>query len=375
MARWITHPHREGRGSRQAHADLPADACYEREAGREGFSGPTAHFHHRRPPTSWTRWEGPLRPRAYDLSKAAACASPLTAGVLLANQHCRYGLWRCEASMDHLARNADGDWLLFFHEGEATLFCDYGRLEVVCGDYVVIPRGTQWRLELAKPVTLLMIEATGSAFRLPDRGLLGPQAVFDPAMLDVPAIDDGFIAQQDDRPWEVRIKRGQRLSSVFYDYSPLDAVGWHGDLSVVRLNWRHLRPVVSHRYHLPPSVHTTFVAERFAVCTFVPRPVESDPGALKLPFYHSNDDIDEVLFYHRGQFLSRDDIRPGMVTFHPAGFVHGPHPKAFERSMTAAPAFTEEVAVMLDARDPLEATADAGRLECRDYEHSWKREV
>lgn len=374
MTRWIPYPHREGRGSRQAHADLPADACYEREAGREGFAGPTAHFHHRRPPTSWTRWEGPLRPRAYDLSRAEVRGSPFAADVLLANHHCRYSFWRCETSMDHLARNADGDWLLFFHEGAATLFCDYGRLDVVCGDYVVIPRGTQWRLELTAPVTVLMIEATGSAFRLPDRGLLGPQAIFDPAVLDVPAIDDGFLAQQDERPWEVRIKRRQAMSSVFYDYSPLDAVGWHGDLSVVRLHWRDLRPVVSHRYHLPPSVHTTFVADRFAVCTFVPRPVESDPGALKLPFYHSNDDIDEVLFYHRGQFQSRDDIRPGMVTFHPAGFVHGPHPKAFARAMNAPPTFTDEVAIMLDARDPLEATAEAGCLECMAYEHSWKME-
>ena len=43
-------------------------------------------------------------------------------------------------------------------------------------------------------------------------------------------------------------------------------------------------------------------------CTFCPRPVESDPGALKLPFYHSNDDYDEMIFYHRGAFLSRDEI-------------------------------------------------------------------
>jgi homogentisate 1,2-dioxygenase len=95
---------------------------------------------------------------------------------------------------------------------------------------------------------------------------------------------------------------------------------------------------------------------------------------LKLPFYHSNDDIDEVLFYHRGQFLSRDDIRPGMATFHPAGFVHGPHPKAFARAMNAAPTFTEEVAIMLDARDPLETTAEAVDLECKGYEYSWKTE-
>ena len=31
--------------------------------------------------------------------------------------------------MDRLARNADGDELLFVHEGAGDLFCDYGHLE------------------------------------------------------------------------------------------------------------------------------------------------------------------------------------------------------------------------------------------------------
>ncbi len=66
---------------------------------------------------------------------------------------------------------------------------------------------------------------------------------------------------------------------------------------------------MSHRYHMPPSVHSTFVADRFVVCTFVPRPIESDPGALKVPFFHSNDDFDEVIFYHAGDFFSRDNIQ------------------------------------------------------------------
>ena len=125
------------------------------------------------------------------------------------------------------------------------------------------------------------------------------------------------------------VKRVGKLSTIRYPFNPLDAVGWHGDLCVVRINVRDIRPLMSHRYHLPPSAHTTFVGRNFIVCTFVPRPIESDPGALKVPFYHNNDDYDEVIFYHRGEFFSRDNIKPGMVTFHPCGFTHGPHPKAF----------------------------------------------
>ena len=107
------------------------------------------------------------------------------------------------------------------------------------------------------------------------------------------------------------------------------------------------------------------------MCTFVPRPIESDPGALKVPFYHNNDDYDEVLFYHEGDFFSRDNIDRGMVTFHPAGFTHGPHPKAFKAGLEHKKKFTDEVAVMLDTRDALEASDAAMSVgEVKQYETS-----
>lgn len=371
--RWIQYPHREGTISRQAHADFPDEAPYEREAGRSGFFGPTAHFHHRRPPTSWTRWEGDLRPRAYDLTALPpADTSPWSSPALLRNAAVQYRLWTLSEPMPALARNADGDELLFVHAGAGELFCDYGRLVLEQGDYVVIPRGTMWRLVPAAPMTLLMIEATNDSYQLPDKGLVGPQAIFDPAMLDVPAIDAAFLAQQTDDPWTVEIKRLGRVSRVHYDYSPLDAIGWHGDLAVSRINWRHIRPLMSHRYHLPPSAHSTFVAGRFVICTFVPRPIESDPGALKVPFFHNNDDFDEVIFYHAGDFFSRDNIEPGTITWHPSGFTHGPHPKALAAGQASAKTFTEEVAVMLDTRDPLEAGPALDAVELKAYADSWR---
>jgi homogentisate 1,2-dioxygenase len=169
----------------------------------------------------------------------------------------------------------------------------------------------------------------------------------------------------------VRIRRRGQVSTVTYPFNPLDAVGWQGDLAPVRLKVRDIRPLMSHRVHLPPSAHTTFVADRFVVCTFVPRPFESDPGALKVPFFHSNDDYDEVLFYHAGDFFSRDHIRPGMMTLHPAGFTHGPHPQALRGALTPRKPGTDEVAVMIDARDALEVGAAAAAVEWADYAGSW----
>jgi len=372
MSRSIGLPRVEGVASRQAHADLPA-GTYERELGREGFYGAATHMHHRHPPTAWTGWEGELRPRAYDLNKLGPpSAMPWEAQALFANPHLKVRWWRTEGHMAALARNADGDELLFVHAGGGRLFCDYGHIELGEGDYVLLPRGTMWRTEFDGSASLLLVEATGEGYRLPDKGLVGPHAIFDPAVLATPRLDDAFRAQASEEEWRVVIKRRDRLSTVTYPFNPLDAVGWHGDLAPVRLNWRDIRPLASHRYHLPPSAHTTFLAPRFVVCTFVPRPLESDPGALKVPFFHNNDAFDEVIFYHRGSFVSRDAIRPGMVTFHPSGFTHGPHPKALEHAFTPARTATDEVAVMVDARDALDLGPLPDGVEDLAYVDSWQ---
>jgi homogentisate 1,2-dioxygenase len=369
---WIQLPRSEGTASRQAHADLPA-GTYEREIGREGFFGPVTQMHHTHPPTGWTAFEGPLKPRAFDGTRIEPTADgPWGAAPLLSNASVKMRLWRGRGRMDHLARNADGDELLFVHDGGGELYCDYGHLSVREGDYILLPRGTMWRLDTAEPFAVLMIEATGGAYRLPERGLVGYNAVFDPAVLDTPAIDEAFRAQQAEEAWVVLVKRGGALSRITYPFNPLDAVGWHGTLAPVRLNWRDIRPLMSHRYHLPPSAHTTFVGPRFVVCTFVPRPLESDPGALKVPFFHSNDDFDEVIFYHRGNFFSRDNIHPGMMTFHPGGFTHGPHPKALKAGLAGAKKETDEVAVMLDARDSLAVEPPAEAVEWTGYVDSWR---
>lgn len=370
---WIPVRGAQGRHSLQAHADLP-EGTFEREVSKEGFFGPASFLYHPRPPTGWSNFEGPLRPRAFDLARLEPSQpSPWAAPVVLGNASCEVRFWRLAQAMPALARNGDGDMLLFVHQGEAALFCDYGSLSLRAGDYLYIPRGTMWRLAPQAPLAILAIEASNGHFTLPDRGLLGPHAFFDPALLEAPAMDAAFRAHQaEDGETRVEIKKRGQVSTLTYPYNPLDAVGWHGDLAPVRLNVADLRPLVSDRYHLPPSIHTTFLAERFVVCTFCPRPFETDPGAIKVPFFHNNDDYDEVLFYHAGNFFSRDNIHAGMLTFHPAGFTHGPHPKALKKMLVQDKPATDEYAVMIDTRDPLEVGEAAAGVESPAYVESWK---
>ena len=174
MKKWISFPRVAGRVSRQAHADIPT-GTFERELGKEGFFGPASHMYHPRPPTSWTSFEGPLKPRAFDTVKLqGSSVSPWDARLLLRNAHVQMRFWKMPQSMHELVRNSDGDELLFIHEGAGDLYCDYGHLKIHVGDYVMLPRGTMWRIDSDGPMQILLIEASNDSYRLPDKGLLGP---------------------------------------------------------------------------------------------------------------------------------------------------------------------------------------------------------
>jgi homogentisate 1,2-dioxygenase len=368
-------PYVRGRVATQAHVGLP-EGTVEEEYARNGFFGRYAHLYRQHAPVAWTRIEGPLRPRLYQLEGIHAGDYLAHRVPLLANADCKVQFATLREPMPYFFRNADGDELLFVHAGAGRLETDFGPLAYEPGDYLLIPRGTLYRLAPSSETRLLVVETAGE-LAVPDRGMLGQHALFDPAVLRAPTPGEGSTLEATPTPsgsggeWQVIIARQGTFTSVFYPHCPLDVVGWKGTLTVWQLNVRDIRPVSSDRYHLPPSAHSTFVANGVAICTFAPRPLENgDPRALKVPFYHSNIDFDEVLFYHAGEFFSRDGIRPGMLTFHPQGIHHGPQARAAERAPAAQR--TEEVAVMIDTRRPLDVCAPATALELPDYWKSWQ---
>lgn len=359
----------QGSFSPQPHVDVP-DGTYEEEHGRQGFFGRASHLYHRHPPTGWLRIEGELKPRAYQVAKLAGEAHGQPTDFL-ANADVRLGMAHLKQPMSVFVRNADGDEVRFIHEGGGTLETDYGDVAYRKGDYLVIPRGTTYRFVPASADAHLVIESH-SEINLPDRGMLGRHAQFDPMVMRIPQIPSGErTAGVNSRgEYELKIKRQGRWTSVFYPWCPLNAAGWKGDLAPWALNTADIRPIVSPRFHLPPSVHTTFLARGFVICSFLPRPLESESGAMKVPFYHRNIEYDEVLFYHAGNFFSREGIGAGAVTFHPQGIHHGPHPNAAKNAESKTD--TEEVAVMIDTYHPLEPTEAAAGVEWAEYHQSWK---
>jgi homogentisate 1,2-dioxygenase len=374
--RELSLPEVEGLASRQAHADIP-DGLFEREVGREGFFGPVTHFYHRNAPTSFDSVTGSIMPRAFDpFPTASGASSPWSVAPLFVSATCSVRFWAVEQAMSGLVRNSDGDDLIFVQDGCGDLYCDFGHLAIETGDYILLPRGTMWRLDVSERCLIMLTESIGGAYTLPDWGGIGRHAPFDFGVFDRPVMDDLFKRQQGPGKWDLVVKRGGRFGTISYSYNPLDALGWKGDLFPVRLNVRDIRPLMSHRLHLPPSAHTTFVGNRFVICTFAPRPIETDAGAMRLPFYHDNVDFDELLLSHRGPIDSRGGAIPqGGITFHPMGFTHGPHPDVMGNMFDQNFKEMNSYLVMIDSLDPFEVNevAASKSSEISNYQNSWGR--
>jgi homogentisate 1,2-dioxygenase len=361
-------PLKKGLTANQAHVGLPA-GTYEEEHGRKGFFGKSAHLYHANPPTGWIRFEGKLRPHLLDCNKLEPTdrLDPKgTSVAFLGNDDLKLLVSRRSEPMPFYFRNADADELYFVHRGEGVIETDFGPLAFEKGDYVVIPRAVTYRVIPRTKDNFFLITESRTEFEQPEKGLIGQHALYDPAVITTPEPKPNL---DDMNEWEVRIKVDDEFSSLFYPFNPIDVIGWKGDLTVWKINMRDIRPIMSHRAHLPPSAHTTFVTKGAVVCSFLPRPLEEDPQALRVPFYHRNTDYDEFIFYHEGNFFSRDNIVAGMATLHPRGIHHGPHPKALAGQSKKT--HTDEYAVMLDGLNPIHVLPAGQGCEWSEYWKSW----
>ena len=241
--------------------------------------------------------------------------------------------WKKSLKPDELTadRNADGDTIYFCHKGAGEVFTEYGLLVYKKGHYIVIPKCITHAICPSEDSTFFVIENRNSHYQEPRRGIVGRHAIYDPNAIEKPCLEtlNHRVSELKMEVREIKVKHNDELTNFKYSECIFDVIGWKGDLFPFTLHVDHMMPLMSHRAHLPPSAHTTFVARDFVVCTFLPRPLESDGDALKVPFYHQNIDYDEVLFYHDGDFFSRDNLHAGMMSFHPAGFPTALIPKRF----------------------------------------------
>lgn len=368
----------QGKHHTQAHKAIPA-GCIEEEQGRKGFYGHVSQLIKAEASTKWVSIDGPLKPHLYDLVEVKYDTGRWYR-MLYNSDVAMHSCWNEITPLDvdsennlYSFRNADADMLLFCHAGAGVVLTEYGLLHFKVGSYICIPKSLHHTFIFSEKTQFIIIESMSSSYREPERGMVGRNGFYDPASFGKPNLEELHHYKKDRRveSREIFIKKSGQVTQFSYDSCVYDTVSWKGDLFPFTLHIDDMMPIMSHRVHLPPSAHTTFVANSFVICTFLPRLIETDADALKVPFYHQNIDYDEVLFYHAGNFFSRDNLHPNMISFHPAGFPHGPHPKAFAAQGTKT--FTDEVAVMVDSYKPLLIDPEFEKVELKDYWKSWMK--
>ena len=267
-------------------------------------------------------------------------------------------------------KNTDADEMIFVHEGSGTVKTQYGELPFGYGDYIVLPRGTIYQIEFNDDKNRLFIVESFSPLRYPKRYM----SKFGQLMEHAPFCERDIRKPQDLKTYDehgdflIRAKKKGMLYGLHYGTHPFDVVGWDGCCYPYIFSIHDFEPITG-RVHQPPPVHQTFETNAFVVCSFVPRLYDYHPNAIPAPYNHSNIDSDEVLYYVDGDFMSRKNVTRGMITLHPAGIPHGPHPGAVEKSIGAKE--TKELAVMVDTFRPLMLTKQALDIENGNYVMSW----
>lgn len=292
--------------------------------------------------------------------------------VLMFNKDVVIGIAQPTMDMDYFYRDGDSDLLYFVHDGQGVLETNFGLLPYHEGDYIVIPRGTTFRFTIAVDspnMRFLVIEARGT-IEPPRRYLNRNGQLLEHAPYcerDIRRPEE-LVTHTEKGEFEVRVKVGNVISSYWYDFHPINTVGWDGCEYPWIFNIGDFEPITG-RIHQPPPVHQTFQGPNFVVCSFVPRKLDYHPLSIPVPYNHSNIDSEEVLYYVNGNFGSRRGIERSSITLHPRGIPHGPHPGAIEKSLGVER--TDELAVMIDTFYPLKLTTITQSVDVPAYPYSW----
>ena len=373
-------PHKRHTQFRKSDGGLYAEELFS----TEGFSNDSSLLYHIYPPTQIINTDEPLdispriaklhqlRHRSFDGFKIESDVDFLESRVpVLVNNDCHIVLAAPkESTIGYFYKNADADEIIFVHEGTGILKTQYGELAFGYGDYLVIPRGTIYQVSFNDTNNRLFIVESFSPVRYPKKylskyGQLLESAPYCERDIRVPQNLKAFNETGD---FLIKTKKKGILYGIHYHTHPFDVVGWDGCCYPFAFSIHDFEPITG-RVHQPPPVHQTFEANNFVVCSFVPRLFDYHPLAVPAPYNHSNIDSDELLYYVDGDFMSRKHVTRGMITLHPSGIPHGPHPGAVEKSIGAKE--TKELAVMIDTFHPLLLTEEALTIEDAGYTMSW----
>jgi homogentisate 1,2-dioxygenase len=379
--------HKLGEIPRKRHTQFRkpnGDLYYEQLFGTVGFDGMSTNMYHEQRPTQVKEIRN-----QYSVAPKIANANNIQSyklrgfevapqddflesrKIVLTNSDCHIVLAAPRKSTtDYFYKNTDSDEVIFIHKGTGKLRTLLGNLDFSYGDYLVVPRGMIYKIDFDTEDNRLFIVESHRPVYTPKQyrnwfGQLLEHAPFCERDIRRPQELETY---NESGEFIIKIKKKDEIFEMVYASHPFDVIGYDGYNYPYAFSIHDFEPITG-RIHLPPPVHQTFETDAFVICSFVPRLYDYHPLAIPAPYNHSNIDADEVLYYVDGDFMSRNDVKPGNISLHPAGIPHGPHPGAAERSIGKKE--TLELAVMVDTFKPLMVTEEAMKIADDTYYQSW----
>lgn len=354
---------------------------YEEVIGAESFEGPYSILYHKKPPTSIVKFESKnkgieleeefIGEHSHILTNSEKKGKSYFSGrtYLFGNDYISVGTSVFSEQTDSMERMSLKDLIVFIHEGKGTLETILGKIDYYQHDYIVIPKGIAFRFIPNGKNMAFFLESSENV-KFPERYLNGEGQLKLQAPLSNRNIRIPELSYERGRIVNVDVDEGSRLTRITMDHDPRDVVGWDGTLYPFAINALDQMPWVG-KIHLPPPVHQTFEAKHYMVATFLPRPFDFHEKSIPVSFYHSNTDVDEILFYSSGDFMSRKGIKEGSITIHVRNYPHGPQPGKYEESIGKSG--TNEIAVMIETYDRIKFYKGARKYLDPDYRLSWSK--
>ena len=362
------------------HRDKDGSLFFEEHISREGFSSIYSNVYHQKMPTEVKKIEefvnidsvkaqGKHKNRHYFTKKLKISGDVIDSRKLLFfNDDLSIYKLHVNKNMNYLYRNSHFDELVYVQLGKADFSSNFGNLKLVPGDYLMIPRGVIWKMDVKDSIRCLLIESKGP-IEIPKKY----RNRFGQLMEHSPFCERDIVTPTFQKPIsKSNVKLKIRLQGGIQNYTlknhPFDLIGWDGFYYPWKLNINDFEPITG-SIHQPPPIHQTFQGMGFVVCSFVSRLYDYHKDAIPSPYPHSNVDSDEVIFYSMGEFMSREGIENESITLHPSGITHGPQPGKYEGSIGKIK--TEELAVMIDTFKPLNIATGLHKIEDKKYWSSW----
>mgnify|MGYP000879946213 CR=1 FL=1 len=380
--------HRLGKIPPKRHTTLYKDdgkSLYREElVSALGFSGVYSNKYHIHMPTQMKAWreltpinlqnwdEAPLLYYHFFTDGKQSRGDFFSArNVFMHNENFTFATAHVTENADYFFRNAYAHEYIFVHFGSGELLSEYGRLRFIPGDQIIVPMGTTYQMNFDSfENSKIVVVESDTPYEIPrvfrnDYGQLLEDAPYCERDIKLPEYLEPADAVGD---FPVRIKAGSRVFEYIYTHHPFDVVGWDGYLYPYAFNIKEFAPKVG-QIHLPPPVHLAFTTQQFVVCNFCPRLFDFHPESIPAPYFHTNRDSAEVLYYVEGNFMSRKGIKEGSVTLHPLGIPHGPQPGKTEESIGKKD--TYEYALMIDTFKPIQVTQNVRETMDPEYYKSW----